>query len=48
MTPDTLRDAAAITDARAANGHPEWRRIADELDAEAARIDATTTADGEE
>ncbi len=31
MTPATLLAAAAIIDARAAHGHPEWKRIADAL-----------------
>jgi hypothetical protein len=36
MTPATLRAAAAIIDAAAAKGHPEWTAIADALSEEAA------------
>ena len=48
VAPDTLRAAAAIVAARVANGgQPGWRRIADDLDAEAARIDTATTDEEE-
>jgi hypothetical protein len=45
MNPDTLRAAAAIIDARAAHGHPEWARIADALSQWAADM-ATASVSG--